>query len=231
MKTLLRFFALLLLPAACAFAQCGPTTANLGLNLPAHGTNNWDTCLNNNANTIDNYLSGASILPPFKAAGLTLSGTGLAANNGAFSGTLSVTGTATFSGNFVLGGNASVTGNLIVLGTTAFSSGLTGTTGAFSGNVTSPSILTGGDCGTSTTCSNTSLPKPYIVTGKITVSSNNATISGISPAFGNTSARCWCADNTTAANGCNANLNSVSTIGITAGGSSDNVSYGCAGTQ
>lgn len=120
----------------------------------------------------------------------------------AFVQTLDVAGNATISGN------ATVTGTLTAGGIPALSY-----------------------CGTVSTCGNTAQAKPYVVFGKVTVSGNNATISAISPPFASTASSCVCSDNTSSSNGCLAALNSTTTIGITAGGASDTVSYSCFGTQ
>jgi hypothetical protein len=210
MKKLLLCFALFAILSLPAFGQCGPTTTYLGLTLPSHNANGWDTCLNNNSSTLDDFFGGVTTVPAFKAQSLQLMATGTA---------LAVTN------------NATIGGTLGITGITTFGAGIFGTTAFFSGSVISPSIAVAQDCGTTATCSNTSLGEPYIVTGVVTVSSHNATISGISPAFANTNGRCICSDNTTSSSGCNANINSVSVIGVTAGGTSDNVTYMCVGNQ
>jgi hypothetical protein len=114
---------------ALAGAQCSPTTANLGLATPPYNASGWNTCLNTNFTVLDNYLSGVSILPAFKAAGLTLSGTGLTSNTGTFSGNVSIAGTLT-AGSFALS-NLSLSGTLGVSGASTLAA-LSATTGAFS---------------------------------------------------------------------------------------------------
>ena len=52
--------------AASAFAQ---TTPNIGLNIPSHGTPNWDTLMNSNFNALDNFLSGNATLPALHLSG------------------------------------------------------------------------------------------------------------------------------------------------------------------
>lgn len=51
-----------LLCAALSVAQTVPTTPNLGLYIPYHGTTNWDTYVNANMTSLDNYLSGGQVL-------------------------------------------------------------------------------------------------------------------------------------------------------------------------
>jgi hypothetical protein len=52
--------ALLLALAAHAFSQ---TTPNIGLNIPPHGTANWDVLTNANFTSLDNYLGGVTQFP------------------------------------------------------------------------------------------------------------------------------------------------------------------------
>lgn len=51
-----------LLCAALSVAQTVPTTPNIGLYIPYHGTTNWDTYVNANMTSLDNYLSGGQVL-------------------------------------------------------------------------------------------------------------------------------------------------------------------------
>lgn len=93
---------LFLLISVAAFGQ---TTPNLNLNIPAYNTQNWQVLMNANFNNLDSYLSGqiGFTLPAFKAAGLTLSGTGLTSNTGTFSGNVTVGGTLGVTGVSTLG--------------------------------------------------------------------------------------------------------------------------------
>lgn len=55
--------SLLLLCAVFLNAQAVPTTPNIGLYTPYHGTANWDTYMNSNFTNLDNFFGGSSIVP------------------------------------------------------------------------------------------------------------------------------------------------------------------------
>lgn len=85
------------------------------------------------------------------------------------------------------------------------------------------------DCGTTTTCANTSLTSPRIVTGKTTLSGGTATVSSISPVFASTTImRCWAGDTTTATNLATAVPASTSSVTLTGTGT-DVLEWGCSG--
>jgi len=72
-----RRLLLLLLLSTFALSQ---TTPNLLLNKPplgaAGGVGGWSDKYNTNFDLLDSFLSGGGILPAFKAAGLTITGSG-----------------------------------------------------------------------------------------------------------------------------------------------------------
>ena len=60
--------------SATAFSQIpcsltGSTTTNLGLNIPAYGTQNWNVPLNADMNCLDSYLSGNTAIPALQVQG------------------------------------------------------------------------------------------------------------------------------------------------------------------
>jgi hypothetical protein len=55
-----KYLLALFLAAPLAFGQ---TTPNIHLNLPPHGALNWDTQVNQNFTTLDNYLGGVTTFP------------------------------------------------------------------------------------------------------------------------------------------------------------------------
>lgn len=248
-----RYLSLIFL-CAMAVAQCSPTTANLGLATPPYNASGWNTCLNTNFTILDNYLSGTSILPAFKAAGLTLSGTGLTSNTGSFSGNVSVGGnlsvTGTFTGtlsvtNLSLSGTLGVAGASTLTGNTTVG-GTLGVTGQITDSVatsTPPFIISSTtpvlnltaanhptvfDCGGSGTCANTMLTNPRLVTGFITMSGGTATVSSIT-AF-TTEARCTVGDATGATA---VKISAIVSVGVTTltinAGTSDVIYYNCTG--
>src|SRR6185312_9977466 len=66
MKKLLIFIALLC--ASLVSAQTVPTTPNIGLYTPYHGTTNWDTYMNANFTTLDNYFGGSAVVPAWNVS-------------------------------------------------------------------------------------------------------------------------------------------------------------------
>ena len=109
------------------------TTPNLHLNIPLYNAQDYNDLINANSNSLDSYLSGGTILPAFKAAGLTLSGTGLTTN------TITTTGNVTIGGNLTIVG--SLTGSLSIVNLT-----LSGTLST-AGTIT-PSVAAGTTIGT-----------------------------------------------------------------------------------
>lgn len=85
-------------------------------------------------------------------------------------------------------------------------------------------------CGTTTTCANTAIANPVKRTwGAVTLSGGTATITGVTPAFANTTQpQCGCQDTTTGTDACSAVLASTSSITVT-GNSTDTVQYSCWG--
>lgn len=75
MKTI---FALLLflLTVGFAEAQSVPTTPNIGLYVPAYGTANWNTYLNDNSLLLDLLLSGNAVLPAILVGSMQTNGAG-----------------------------------------------------------------------------------------------------------------------------------------------------------
>jgi hypothetical protein len=103
MKRLFLAIAFLLL-SQLAFGQCGANqTPILCLNIPAHGTTNWDVLLNANSSLLESYLTGQTALP----SNLIVSGnfTVLGACNGCGNGTLTGSGAANQVGVFNGGAN------------------------------------------------------------------------------------------------------------------------------
>src|ERR1700676_4064212 len=71
MKKLLLIISVLLITGGVSFAQIpcasvGPVSPNLGLNVPAFNTPNWNIPVNANTICLDNYLSGITGCPGFK---------------------------------------------------------------------------------------------------------------------------------------------------------------------
>ncbi len=72
MKKLLAVIPLLFALVMAAGAQTVPTTPNIGLYIPYHGTANWDTYMNSNSTALDSYLSGGTLLPRLNLGQLLL---------------------------------------------------------------------------------------------------------------------------------------------------------------
>jgi hypothetical protein len=70
----IKLLAFLIFAAAIASGQ---TTPNIGLSVPAYGTQGWNTLLNNNFSALDLLLSGNSTLPALNVSGSIQTGNGV----------------------------------------------------------------------------------------------------------------------------------------------------------
>lgn len=86
------------------------------------------------------------------------------------------------------------------------------------------------NCGSTTTCANTAVANPLKhVWGSAALTAGAATITGISPAFADTTTpQCGCQDTTTGTDACSAVLASTSSVTLT-GNTTDTVQYSCWG--
>jgi hypothetical protein len=79
-KILLVVLSLLILFVLCSIPSEAQTTPNLNLNVPPYATQNWNTLMNQNFNSLDSYLGGSIPFPSALQTNITGTAGGLSTN-------------------------------------------------------------------------------------------------------------------------------------------------------